>query len=923
MQSMKTLLRQLRFALLGFVATSAIALAQAGTLTGRVTEAASGAPLKSATVRIVAIEGSREGGAITDASGQYTIKGLPPGRYRVTVTYISYALFESEVTVAEGATATLDAKLVEGALGIGEVVVSASRRPEKLTDAPASVSVVSAREIEQQPALTLIDHVREIAGVDIVQSGLTQSNVVVRGFNNIFSGSLMTLIDNRIASVPSLRLNAYNFIPIVNEDVQQIEVIRGPGAALYGPNTANGVMHTITRSPFSSAGTWLSLAGGERDLVQGMVRHAGTLGDRVGYKVSAQYMTGTDWGFTDTAEVAARAVADSSDPNFVRIGIRDSSIERFGGEVRFDFLPVEDMTAVVAVGMNQAVRNTDVTGLGAAQVRDWRYTYYQARVNYKDLFVQGFINQSDAGESYLIRTGEPVVDRSMLYAAQVQHSYAPIEDLSLTYGADLIVTTPVTDSTITGRNEEDDNTTEIGGYLQGEANVVDDLLSIVAAIRADKHSRLDDIIISPRAALVATPFENQSLRLTYNRAYSAPTTNELFLDIVGNRSLLFDVRGSGVPQSGYTFDFTGGRHTMYVNSLSPDGTHNGAALPLGNDPALWDLVRQVIKANPDTSAIATQLKQYADVIPPPPTNAVGVELRMLNSSSGTFDAYTAPDGRVPDRSSVRPTINQTIELGYKGVIADRVVLSVDLYRSQYTDFVGPLEVITPSVFYNRTQLAGYLKAVFMGGGMSEEQATLYSEIAALKVSGIAGDKTEIGIPLATVTPTQASDPRAVMLTYRNYGDVTLYGYDIGLQIAVMNGLAINGSLSYVDKNFFENLDRVADLSLNAPKFKFTIGAEYDNPELGFNGNVRLRHADGFPVRSGVYVGAVKGYSVVDLTLGYRLPWVEGLGLAVSAQNLLTFVEDGEEGAFDQRHSEFVGVPALGRLVVARLTYSFK
>jgi outer membrane receptor for ferrienterochelin and colicins len=422
---------------------------------------------------------------------------------------------------------------------------------------------------------------------------------------------------------------------------------------------------------------------------------------------------------------------------------------------------------------------------------------------------------------------------------------------------------------------------------------------------------------------VATPFENQTVRLTYNRAYSAPTTNELFLDIVGNESLLFDVRGSGVPQSGYTFDYTGGRHSMYVTSFAAGGQRTGQQLPLGPDPALWEVVKAVVKANPATDEFTQLLKQYADMVPAPPAQAVGIELRMLNATSGAFEAYAPEGGRVPDRPAIRPTINQTIELGYKGVIAERIVLGIDLYRSHYTDFVGPLEVITPSVFYNREQLAGYLTQVFIQGGLSADSAQLFGAIAADLVAGRAGDKTATGIPLATVTPTQASDPRAVMLTYRNYGDITLYGYDIGLQLGITEGLAINGSLSYVDKNFFENLDGVADLSLNAPKFKFSVGAEYDNPSIGFNADVRMRHVDGYPVRSGVYIGSVPGYSVVDMTLGYRLPWVEGMSLAVSAQNLLTFVEEGEGSAFEQRHVEFVGVPALGRLVLARLTYSFK
>ena len=145
--------------------------------------------------------------------------------------------------------------LVGEVLYLGQEVVTASRRQEKILDAPASVSVVEGGDVRNKPALTVADHVKELPAVDFAQTGLANNMVVVRGFNNIFSGSLLTLTDNRIARVPSLRVNAMNFIPLTNEDVERIEVVLGPGSALYGPNSADGVMHVITRSPLASQGT--------------------------------------------------------------------------------------------------------------------------------------------------------------------------------------------------------------------------------------------------------------------------------------------------------------------------------------------------------------------------------------------------------------------------------------------------------------------------------------------------------------------------------------------------------------------------------------------------------------------------------------------------------------------------------------------
>lgn len=913
--------------------TTGALLAQTGSLSGKVTDSESGEPLIGATVRVVGLDATTQPtGAVTDRTGTYVVNNLAPGRYRVSITYVSYTLPEEPtVNIRAGQVATLNAIMSQTALGMNEVVVSASRRPEKITKAPASVSVVDARQVQEQTALTVTEHLKGVQGVDIVQTGLTQSNVVTRGFNNAFSGALMTLTDNRIGSVPSLRVNAFYFIPLVNEDVQQIEVIRGPGSALYGPNTANGVMHMITRSPFTSAGTWLSLAGGERNVVQGMVRHAGTLGDRVGYKISGQYMSGTDWVYSDSAEVGARAtyLADPANvgvnPDTLLIGIRDSSITRFGGEVRVDLLPTDDLTAILAVGFNQAGRNIDITGVGAAQVRDWRYTYYQARFLYKDLFLQAFLNQSNSGNSleslglsssergtFLLRSGEPILDNSTLFVTQAQHSYQLADIQRFTYGVDLLLTNPQTEGTINGHNEDDDNITEFGLYLQSETELVTDLLDLVAAGRIDKHSRVEDLIFSPRAALVFNPSDEHSFRLTFNRAYTAPTTNELFLDLVANRSTFFDVRASGVPEGGFTFTMENGRPLMH--SYTQFGFDPAQAVAIDNTASAWPVIMAGVKERSGIDLTA---------VPAPSAAEVGTELKILNPTTGAFDPFSID--RIADRSPVKPTITSTVELGYKGILLGQVAVDLDLYRSQYDNFVGPLEVITPNVFYNRGQLQTYIYNALLGTGMPDAQAQFTSMAMSNLIAGIPSDKEFTGVPLGTITPNGANDPNDIMLTYRNYGQVTLYGLDLGMRFSLTNGLMLNGAISYVDNNFFPNLDNVADLSLNAPKFKYSVGAEYRAAGLGINSEIRYRHVDGFPVRSGVYIGDVPGYSTVDLTIGYQFPMVEGLGLTITAQNLLTFVDgdESETSPFDRRHTEFIGTAAIGRLVLARLTYGFR
>ncbi|MCB0714311.1 MAG: TonB-dependent receptor [Ignavibacteriae bacterium] len=903
-------------------------LSQPGSLEGTVLDGATRDPLPGATVQVISVQesGSLRGG-VTRGDGTYLIKGLPAGRYRATISSIGYGtVSDTLVEIRAGGRTTLNVELVQEGLTTDGVVITASRRPEKVTAAPASTTVIRAQEVEETTAISPIDHVRGVKGLDVVQGGLAQNTVVARGFNNIFSGNLTSLTDNRFASVPSLRYNGYYFIPLVNEDIEQIEIVRGPGSALYGPNASNGVMHIITRSPLSSSGTSVSVAGGERDLFQGMFRHAGTVGDRFGYKISGQYMRGEDWGYTDTAEVSARrqAIADSLliNPSFdtssVLIGRRDSTMERFGGEGRIDWLLTDDATLILSTGMTMALNNTDATGVGSAQAQDWQYWYHQARFRWRDLFVQAFLNRSNAGETYLLRTGQPIVDRSTVFVTQAQHAASIGEKERLTYGLDFIVTNPVTDSTVTGRNENDDNFNEIGAYVQSETDLITDQLNLVAALRLDKHSRLNDPVLSPRAALVWTPQELGAFRLTYNRAYNAPTTNEMFLDIVGQNvrvdsGFSFNVRGSGVPQEGYSFRFDSEGDPMMRSFLAEDPS---VYLETDNIAAIWKSIQTIAKnllPNPALGSIV-------DAIPAPPQGTVKTELRALNLSTGAFDSFEGK--RVTGREQVLPTINNTIEFGWQGILFNRVGISVDLYRSHYNNFVGPLETITPTVFFNAESLTSYLVDVFVENGVSEEQAQIFAALFVPQLAGVAGSKENPGLPLGTISPVEAADLTAVLLTYRNYGNITLYGYDVGILVDVVDGLTLSGNLSYVDNNFFPNLDSIADLSLNAPKFKFNLGGDWRNNSLGLNAGVLFRHVDGFPVRSGVYSGEVPGYSTLSLDIGYKLPWIEGMTFFLSAQNLMTWVEGSDESPFELRHAEFVGTPEIGRLVLGRIAYEF-
>jgi outer membrane receptor for ferrienterochelin and colicins len=848
------------------------------------------------------------------------------------------------------------------------VVISASRRQEKALEAPAAISILEAPQIRGRAVTTATDYLRGMPAVDVATNGIAQSNVVVRGFNNIFSTALLSLTDNRYAAVPSLRLNAYNFIPLTGEDIARIEVVSGPGAALYGPNSASGVMHIITKSPFESEGTTLSVGGGGRDFFnfarhdtynaqdlnhpQGRVgasniymasfRHARILSEKAAFKISGQYYRGRDWegyyGFIGLPAMLPRFRTTATGFDTVQAPTPnrpDFEVEKIGGEARLDFRLNENTSLIFNTGYNRA-NQIELTGIGPAQAGGWAYFYGQARFNYKNLFLQGFVNASDAGNTYILNTGQLIEDNSKVYVGQAQHSVTLAQRQRFTYGLDAILTRPDTKGSINGRNENKDNINEFGAYLQSETGLLPKL-DLVAAARVDDHNYIADPVFSPRAALVFKPSTNHTLRATYNRAFSTPSTNNLFLDILLSRvrfagTTIFDVRTYGVPTTGYNFSFNNGRPQMVSRFYTPGTYLNSDVI----NP-LWPGIRQFLTQIAKDPEALKQLPPPFNVLTPDlaatiigilpqqlNANPVPGELKRLNivaAQLGSADPFEPVEvSSVQNIAPIKPTITNNFELGYKGIIGEKLLLTVDIYHTKIKDFVGPLKIETPSVFANGDSLSKALATELRADPNAVatlQQFGLTPEIFAAVFAGFVGS-----VPLAIISPQELKNGTEVMQTYRNFGQVSLNGMDVTLSFFATPKWTFSGNYSFVTKNglnifkrpnrvFVSNLDGIANLALNAPGNKAALSIQYRAPEHGYDVELRGRYTDGFPMEAGAYAGEIQTYTIFDLNLGYDLPFSKNTHFALNVQNLL-----------DKEHLEFIGAPILGRLMMARLTQTF-
>lgn len=861
--------------------------AQQGTVAGRVVDIETGQPLSAAQVQVLGAGDQQAGGLLSDAQGRFRVQ-LAPGTYSIVSTLVGYRQARVDgISVSAGETTEVQIDMTSTALELNPIVVTAGRREEKALESPSTIVTISGERIQERVALSPVDHVKALPGVDVNQTGLTQSNVVTRGFNNVFSGALLVMTDNRYASVPSLRLNAYNMIPTTQFDVDRMEVLLGPAAALYGPNSADGVLHIITTSPIDDPGTKVAVTTGERSLLQSQFRTAFQLGDNAGLKFSGQYMKGQDWEYFDPVEIEQAEGSSNA-----LIGARNFDAERYGGELRLDFRPWDDGEVIFNAGYNNLGSSIELTGVGAGQADGWGYSYFQGRMARGRLFAQAFLNRSDAGDSFLLRTGQPIVDESTMMVGQIQHGFMVGETQDFTYGIDLQRTQPKTGGTITGRNEDDDIINEAGGYVHSNT-ALSEKVDLVAALRVDYHNRLEDLVFSPRAAVVFKPAENQNFRVTFNRAFSTPTTNNLFLDLLAarvpiNQQVGYDVRTLGVPESGFTFldECAGGFQNRCMYSPFAPGNQ----LP-ANAAVLWDgLVQALVPAALQPALLGPQ------------PGDLGTVFRRFNQEVATF----VPDTGPTEIERIKPTISNTFEVGYKGVVGGRLLVAADVYSNRLRDFVGPLRVETPSVFFDpatvQSYVLGRLGPLIQGGLVTQEQATAIITNFSM-------------VPVGTVAPDQAPSSDLI-LTYRNFGDVDLWGADLSFQFLASDRLSLTGSYAHVSEECFDfnedgSCSSANDIALNAPANKGSLGARWDDRLLGLTLEGRVRFSDGFPMNSGVYIGDVPSFSVFDANVSYQLPWAPGASVTLTGTNL-----------FDNVHRESIGAPEIGRLLMVRLAYEF-
>jgi iron complex outermembrane receptor protein len=187
----------------------------------------------------------------------------------------------------------LTAKSLEDLMNVQ--VTSVSKKEEKLSRTAGAIFVISAEDIQNSGATNIPDLLRMVPGMNVAQINANTWAISARGFNAEFSNELLVMVDGRTVYVPTFGGVFWDVLDIPLIDIERIEVIRGPGGAIWGANAVNGVINIITKKAANTLGTTVVAGGGNIDQGFATAQYGGTFGKNTDYRFYSKYLNQTDF----------------------------------------------------------------------------------------------------------------------------------------------------------------------------------------------------------------------------------------------------------------------------------------------------------------------------------------------------------------------------------------------------------------------------------------------------------------------------------------------------------------------------------------------------------------------------------------------------------------------------------------------------
>jgi iron complex outermembrane receptor protein len=857
-----------------FLACSSVTMVAQTTVNGTVKDSKTGETLPGANIKIE----NKAVGTTTDFDGNFVLKVIENPPFTLEISVLGYKMEKVEVTKNNQ---TVDIALTENETSLDEIVVSASRTPERIMESPVTVERLDARAIKNSSSASFYDGLENLKGVDVNTNSLTFKSVNTRGFATFANTRFMQLVDGMDNSSPALNFAIGNLLGMSELDVNTVELLPGASSALYGANAFNGIMFMTSRSPFNDQGISVSYkqgltgqdAAGDNSFHDVSIRMSRAFSQKFAAKASLSYLKGTEWFATDYRNTrnGEYAVGDRSLNDFDGLNIYGDEVATdLGGAVgrvsRTGYKEVDLMKDYEAksVKLNTAlhyrpfgddrlelifnskfgVGNTIYQGANRYNIRDFYLAQQKLELKGKNFFIRGYVTTEDAGNSYDSRFAAININRrwksDQAWFTQYAGTYLVTGSHAAARAAAdtgrLIPGTPEFQTTFDEVTSDPDLVT--GSRFQDKTKLY----------HSDVNYNFQDLI----------DWAEFQVGGSYRR-YSLNSSGSIFTDNDGpinydefgvytqmQKKFLEDDRlklttsirydkaqnfdGNFSPRVSLAYaagedkndNFRASFQKGFRNPTTQDqyiGLDAGSAILMGSAPDNLDR----FTSTPLIVSTAGQAFTGGG------TTTLSGRLAYENS----FSARSVQNG-TPTASNaplVKPEEVTAFELGYRGLIqtgASRITVDVSGYFNNYKDFISGKNVLVP--FY-----------------------------------GTVGDN---GLSLLALSN---GDFKAFQVYTNTVAEISSYGASIGLNTKIFNNFDLGLNYTFAKFDFDQASDPDFEAGFNTPEHKVKVQFGNTNVFKNFGFNINARWQTDYYWESTFLDATVDARTVLDAQINYTVP----------------------------------------------------
>jgi len=416
-----------------------------------------------------------------------------------------------------GSASADEASPVIEALSINELmqmeVSSASRKTQTVSATAAAAFVISQEDIRRSGATSIPDALRLAPGIEVAQINASVWSVTARGFNGRYANKLLVLMDGRSVYTPLFSGVFWDLQDTMMEDIERIEVIRGPGAVMWGANAVNGVINIITKKAKDTQGNLFVAGGGNQERGFAGYRHGGRVGDDGSYRVYAKTFEREPFA-TNTGEKLHDDWRSVQGGFHIDNRISNDSRYTVQGDVYRKNVGNTVPAQTVSPPFNSPF-NTDDHAEGANLLARWEGNFSDG----SEFMLQSYYDRVNFNAAALS-------DSQDMLDIDFQHRLHPNADHDLMWGASY----RFIHSTTVGSSAISFNPNSLGYhngsvFAQDDITLIDDTLRLTLGTKLEE-SHFGNTQVQPNARLMWTPDPKHSVWASVSRAARTPSRGE-------------------------------------------------------------------------------------------------------------------------------------------------------------------------------------------------------------------------------------------------------------------------------------------------------------------------------------------------------------------------------------------------------------